>query len=238
MADPIVYGPAYSTYTRSVRMTLIERAIPYKLVEVDVMKGDGAAPEHLRRHPYGKVPVLDKDGFVLYETDAILRYIDDAFPGAKLTPVDQLRRARMNQIMGIIDAYLYRPAIHGVFIPRVVAPMKGQPVDEAKIAAELPAAEKALGEIEKCAAPMMCLCGQSTSLADLMLAPIMAYYVMAPEGEQTLKTLPKLTTWWAYMRDRRSLKATAPDFGAAASSPKPDIRKSDAGKYPSAIIRD
>jgi glutathione S-transferase len=231
MPDPILYGPAYSTYTRSVRMTLMERAIPYKLVEVDVMKGDGETPEHLRRHPYGKVPVLDKDGFVLYETDAILRYIDDAMPGTKLTPMDMLRRARMNQIMGIIDSYLYKPAIQGVFIPRVVAPMKGQPVDEDKIAAELPAAQKALGEIEKAAAPTLCLCGQATSLADLLLAPIMAYFTMTPESEPTLKKLPKLTLWWAHMRERRSLKATAPDFSGAGNQ-KPDVRKER-----SAIIR-
>ena len=210
MGDPIVYGPAYSTYARSVRLTLAEKAVPYKLVEVDILKGDGESAEHQRRHPFGKVPAFEHDGFVLYETGAITRYIDDALPGPKLTPADHLRKARMNQIMGLIDSYLYGSAILGVVIPRFVAPMLGQPVDEEKIAAQAPAAEKALAEIEKLIGATPFLVGPSLSLADLHLAPVMAYFTNTPEGQMALAKLPKLAAWWSRMKDRPSVKATEP----------------------------
>lgn len=212
MGDPIVYGPAYSTYTRSVRMALAEKALSYKLVEVDVLKGEGEKPEHLRRHPFGKVPSFEHDGFSLYETGAINHYIDDVLPGAKLTPVDHMRKARMNQIMGLIDSYLYQPAIHGVFIPRVIGPMMGQTADELKVAENAAAAEKALSEIERLVGSNIFLAGPSVSLADVHLAPVVAYYSQTPEGEQALKKLPKLAAWWSRVKDRPSVKSTAPKF--------------------------
>src|SRR5262249_10081027 len=54
-------------------------------------------PVHLERHPFGRVPALQHDDFMLYETSAIAAYVDDVFPGPKLTPDDPKKRARMNQ---------------------------------------------------------------------------------------------------------------------------------------------
>lgn len=210
MGDPIVYGPAYSTYTRSVRMALAEKSLSYKLVEVDVLKGEGERPEHLRRHPFGKVPAFEHDGFALYETAAINHYIDDVLAGPKLTPVDHMRKARMNQIIGLIDSYLYQPAIHGVFIPRVIGPMMGETADELKVAEKAATADKALGEIERLAGSNTFLAGPSVSLADVHLAPVIAYYSQTPEGEQALKKHPKLAAWWSRVKDRPSFKSTAP----------------------------
>ena len=61
----------------------LSRQLSYlEIVPVDILKGDGHSPAHLARHPYGKVPTLEIDGFTLYETDAIERYVDEALPGA------------------------------------------------------------------------------------------------------------------------------------------------------------
>ena len=83
MGKPIIYGPAYSTYARTVRLALEEKGVDYDLVEVDLLAGATKAPEHLARHPFGKVPAFEHDGFELYETDAIMRYVDAAFPGPR-----------------------------------------------------------------------------------------------------------------------------------------------------------
>src|SRR5262249_20774831 len=110
MATPVLYGPAYSTYTRTARLAFEEKGAGYRLEEVDILKGAGQAPAYLAKHPFGKVPALDHDGFMLYETTAIARYVDEAFPGPKLQPSDAKQRARMTQIMSIVDAYAY-PAL-------------------------------------------------------------------------------------------------------------------------------
>ena len=83
-----VYGFPGSTCTRKVLMTLHEKNCPYAFIPVDLGKGEHKQPEHLARQPFGVVPVLDHDGFVLYESRAIIRYLDAALVGEKLTPTD------------------------------------------------------------------------------------------------------------------------------------------------------
>lgn len=62
MARPIIYGPAYSTYARTVRLALEEKGVGYDPVEVDLLGEPAQAPEHLARHPFGKVPAFEHDG--------------------------------------------------------------------------------------------------------------------------------------------------------------------------------
>ena len=62
MAKPIIYGPAYSTYARTVRLAREENGVGYDLVEVDLLGEPAQAPEHLARHPCGKVPAFEHDG--------------------------------------------------------------------------------------------------------------------------------------------------------------------------------
>ena len=64
-------------------------------------------PEHLERHPFGKVPVVDVDGFRLLETSAITRYLDDILEGPSFVPDDAKDRARMDMAIGLIDSYGY-----------------------------------------------------------------------------------------------------------------------------------
>jgi len=72
MARPIVYGPAGSTYVWSVRLALAEKGVAHELVELDSFTAHREEP-HLSRHPFAKVPAFEHDGFMLYETQAILR---------------------------------------------------------------------------------------------------------------------------------------------------------------------
>ena len=58
MADPIVYGPAISTYVRTVRLVLAEKNVAYDLVGVDLLKGEHKSEAHLARHPFGKIPAF------------------------------------------------------------------------------------------------------------------------------------------------------------------------------------
>jgi glutathione S-transferase len=86
MASIVLYGFDGSTYVRTVRMLLAEKNAQYDLVPVNVLAGEPRQPEHLDRHPFGKVPVLDHDGFRVMESSAIAPYLDEVLPGPSLTP--------------------------------------------------------------------------------------------------------------------------------------------------------
>jgi len=103
-SHPIVFGAPYSVYVRAVRLALEEKGVPYELVPVDIFAPGGPPPEHRERHPFGKIPALEHAGFRLYEAGAITRYVDEAFPGPRLQPEEPRSRARMNQIIGILDS--------------------------------------------------------------------------------------------------------------------------------------
>ena len=79
MATPIIYGPDYSTYVRTVRLAHEEKPVEYRLEPVHILGGEAQQPGHLQRHPFGKVPAFEHDGFTLYETTAIVRYVDRVF---------------------------------------------------------------------------------------------------------------------------------------------------------------
>ena len=104
MATPIIYGPGVSTYVRTVRLVLEEKGADYQLVEIDILQGGHKTPEHLARHPFGRVPAFEHDGFQLYETSAITRYLDAVLPGPQLTPGDPKGAARMQQAIAVVDS--------------------------------------------------------------------------------------------------------------------------------------
>ena len=130
-----LYGATYSVYTRIARLALEEKGVPYNLEEVDIFADDGPPADYLQRQPFHKIPVLDHEGFALYETTAITRYVDEVFAGPALTPADPQARARMNQIVSILDSYGYRALVWDLFVERLRKPQEGAASDEAKGAA-------------------------------------------------------------------------------------------------------
>jgi glutathione S-transferase len=208
MARPIVYGPAGSTYVWSTRLALAEKGVAHDLVEVPF--GEHRKEPHLSRHPFAKVPAFDHDGFQLYETQAILRYIDEGFPVAPLQPTDLHQFARMSQIMGIVDAYLWPSVAAGVLFNRVLAPRFGLPVDEAAVAAALPRARLCLSEIARLQGEQPYLVGERITLADLMVFPLLYFFAKLPEGAAMLDEHPGLAAWLRRIEGRQSFQVTKP----------------------------
>jgi glutathione S-transferase len=213
MAKPVIYGPAYSTYARTVRLALEEKGVDYDLVEVDLIQGATQSPEHLARQPFGKVPAFEHDGFALYETDAIVRYVDEVFPGTSLVPADARSRARMNQALSIIGSYAYPCMIGQIFMQRAVMPLIGNPSDEAAIAAALPNAATCLEALEQLIDGQPYLAGATLSLADLLLVPIYDYLAQTPEGRKLLADAPNLRRWWDQIGSRPAVASTKPALG-------------------------
>jgi glutathione S-transferase len=208
MGTPTVFGAGYSVYVRAVRLALEEKGVPYRLQEVDVFAAGGPPPDYRLRHPFRRIPAFEHDGFRLYEAGAITRYIDEVFPGPALMPATPEARARVNQIISILDGYAYRTWVWDIFVERVNIPSAGGEPDESKIADALPRAETCLAAIEDLMQADGYFLGSEPTLADLHAAPMIAVFRRAPEGERMLAGRPRWQGWWHRMRERPSMAAT------------------------------
>ena len=211
---PIVFGTEFSTYVRSVRMAFEEKGAAYKLEDVSVIRGEQKQQRHLARNPFGTVPAFEHDGLEVYETSPVLRYVDQVFSGPSLTPEDPKQRARMNQIISIIDYHGYASMIGQIVVQRLFTVLLPNGTDEAVIKAGIPKATLCLQEIERIMTSGRAefLAGNQLSLADLYLVPILFYFRMTPEKE-LLAPHKGLEAWWQRMSERPSVVNTAPNLG-------------------------
>jgi glutathione S-transferase len=209
MSDCVLFGAAYSVYVRIARLALAEKGVAYRLSEVDIFAEGGPPAGYAERHPFRRIPAFEHDGFRLYETGAIARYIDEAFAGPALMPADAKARARANQVIGIVDNYAYPAMVWGVFVEGVRAPLQGRASDAAKLANALGKSAVCLDALEEIAeAGGPALLGSDVTLADLYLAPVMRYFTLAADGAALLGQRAILGRWWAWMQNRPSMAAT------------------------------
>lgn len=206
--DFVVHSVPGSPFGRAVLATLEEKGARYSLAPV-TPDGLRAAP-HLARHPFGRVPVLGHGDFLLYETQAILRYLDRVLPAPALTPADPRAAARMDQAMNINDWYLFRGVADVIAFQRVVGPrLMGLTPDEAAIAAAMPKAHRVMAELSRLLREQPFFAGSGLSLADLMLAPQLDFLAEAPEWMALTEGRANLLAWLERMRSRPSMQATS-----------------------------
>ena len=211
MSSVTLYGPDYSTYTRSLRIALAEKGVDYDLVPVDIFEGEHKTPEHLARHPFGKVPAFQHEGVVLFEVQSILRYIDEAFPGPALQPSDLIARTRSDIALQIIDSYAYPTQVTQIVIQRLVVPLQGGTPDEEAIAEAIPLARMASQQLEQFLT--IPEAGAALDLSSIHYAPIWDYLDATDEGHRLAGEFPHLAAWWAVVKDRPSVASTKPNLG-------------------------
>ncbi|CCV13328.1 glutathione S-transferase family protein [Mesorhizobium sp. STM 4661] len=204
MSKPVVYGADYSVYVRIVRLVLEEKGIDYELVPVDVFAADGIPGWYFDHHPFGRIPAFEHDGFRLFESSAIARYVDEAFDGPALLPADARPRATMNQIIGMLDAYAYRAMVWDVAVER----LEKEPPDESLIAGGLGQAATVLRVLTSLKAAGPWLLGDQLMLADLHAAPIIGYFLKVAEGRKLLAEFPDIRDWWDRIVQRPSFART------------------------------
>lgn len=203
-----LHGYRFSVYAWIARLTLREKGVAHGWREVDPFSPD--LPDQFRTlHPFGRVPVLVHGDFVLYETSAITRYVDEAFTGPALQPAAPRERARMQQIISIVDSYAYRPMVRQVFAHSVFRPRLGREGETHEIAAGIETARTVLGALERLIeSPETSPVGPT--LADLHLAPMIGTFANASEGAATLKTFPRLSGWFTAISARPAYRETDP----------------------------
>ena len=202
-----LFGARYSVYVRIVLAVLHEKGVAYDLVPVDVFAKGGVTSDYLARHPFGRIPAFEHDGFQIYETSAITRYVDEAFSGPTLQPTELRDRTRMNQMVAMLDNYGYRPMVWDVYVERVVRAQDGVAPDEERIAGGVERSRTFLQALSDRANAGRWLAGTDLSLADLHAAPIFDYFSQSPEGATLLREFPGLDDWWARIRLRPAVAA-------------------------------
>jgi glutathione S-transferase len=207
MSEFTVYSVPGSPFGRAALATLEEKGAPYRFAPV--MPGTMRTPEHLSRHPFGRVPVLQHDGFSLYESQAILRYLDRVLPNPTLTPGDCKAAARMDQVMNVNDWYLFHGVADVIGFQRVVKPrLMGLAPDEAAIEAAMPQAHAVFNELARLLGEQPYFAGDAVSLADLLVAPQLTFFTQTPEWSVLGAPQANLVSWLARMEARPSFQAT------------------------------
>ena len=217
MSEFVVHSIPGSPYGRATLVALEEKGAPFRFAKV--APGTLKSPEHLAVHPFGRVPVLVHGGFRVYETQAILRYIDRVVSGPSLVPASPQAAARVDQLMNINDCYLFQGVSNVIIFQRIIGPrLLGSTPDEAAIAATMPKARAVFKELASLLGEQRFLAGETFSLADVLIAPQLDFMVETPEWQPLTAELPNLREWLARVTARPSFVATTWERVAALAS--------------------
>jgi glutathione S-transferase len=208
MSGITVYGIPGSPFLRTVEIVLKEKEVPYQLHAM--APGEHKGAEYLKRHPFGRIPAFEHDGFAIYETQAIIRYLDETFIHPQFTPGNPKQRARMNQVIGIIEWYFFPKAAAPIGFNRVIGPaLLGITPDENAVAEAIPMARTSIAVLDDLLDGKPYLTGENVSLADIMLGAQLDIFSFSPEGADLLEDT-RLKPWLQRMRARPSFVATEP----------------------------
>lgn len=208
MSKMKLWGFDGSTYVRTIKMLLAEKQYnDFEQVQLNVLAGEPKSAEHLTRHPFGKVPVLDHDGMRILETSAIARYLNDVLPGKALVPATPKDRARMDMVLSIIDSYGYGALVGGVAAYHLFPDFVGGKND-AMHDAGMDNGKKAIALAMQTRGASPFIAGD-LSLADLYLAPIAFYLSLTPDMPNLL-AIEGFADWWARIQALKSFQDTPP----------------------------
>ena len=208
MNKPKVYGAAFSVYVQAVRLAFAEKGVAHDLIEVDPFQPGGPGAKYLARHPFGLIPAFDDGNIRLYEAEAIARYIDDAYPGRPLMPLQARTRARANQLLSILRCYAYPTWVRTLYIEGVAKPRRGESSNKLAVEGALPTARTALSEVAeiKAEAGGPFLLGAATTLPDLFCVPMLACLADDSEGDMLLDEQPTMRDWWNHMTQQQNVQ--------------------------------
>ncbi|KAJ7654852.1 thioredoxin-like protein [Mycena rosella] len=189
MAILKLYGGKHATCTQRVATLLHELKVPFELVEVDLMAGEHKSPAYLAKQPFGQIPTScaeEEDGFVVYETRAICRYIAAKYPASGLIPSESKANAIFEQA-ACAELTNFDPSANKLVFETVLKPMfYGTKAD---------------------AAVNRYIAGDSLTLADLFYIPYAP--LLAAGGIDIMTQKPNIARWYKELVARPSWLANA-----------------------------
>ncbi len=202
-------GDPRSSYTRTARMGLAEKGVAYTLQPCAPN-----SPEILAVHPFGKIPGMRDGEIELWETSAILRYIDEAFDGPSLTPGLLAERTRCEQWVSAVNSYFYDSMVRRYVLQYIFPKGEGGKPDRAVIDRAVQDMTPQLTALDRAYAKTGdYIAGSTLSFADLFIAPILFYVEAFPEGARLLSDMPQIRRAQGVMRQRASFTTTQPPQG-------------------------
>src|SRR5437763_12220358 len=197
-----LHHPPLSTYSRRVRMALIEKGLEAELIELDMARGAHREPGYLALNPYGRVPTLEDDGLVLYESTAILDYLEATHPTPPLVPADPRGRALVAMHMKLCDIQLARQT--GIIIfPKRFLPKDRW--DEGAMAQAKKEIEKHLAIVERQIGDREWMVGDRYSLVEICYTPFVQFFPL-----MEITPPPAVAAWTRRMLERPTARETKP----------------------------
>lgn len=180
MSKPVVTGFPQSTYVWTARAALNLKGVEHDFVPL--APPANRAPEHLARHPWGKVPAFEHEGVQLIETTAICSYVDTAFEGPALQPSEPVALARMHQWISVANSYLYPAAVLRFALQYIFPRGAGGAPDMDTIQGAVPDIKKAIQFLDQGLGEADWFGGDGPNLADLFVGPLLFTTQMFPGG--------------------------------------------------------
>ncbi|HEX2592381.1 MAG TPA: glutathione S-transferase family protein [Rhizomicrobium sp.] len=217
MAQVTFHSMPDSAYLWTAMHVADEKGVTYDFVPLEYR-----SEEHLKLHPFGKMPVMKQDDFVLYETIAIAHYLDAGFRGPPLRPRDVRGQTEVLRWISIINSYVF-PIMNRFTKERLVKPAWGFEVDQAFVDSAKEPLDVQMRMIGEMLTLHPFLVGERFTLADSFLLPHLLFFSLTPEGTELIRRWPAVATWLKRMRDRPTFQKnmmsaafTAMEAGARA----------------------
>ena len=199
-----LYWHPFSIFPRRVRIALREKSIACEEVQVDLPGGALRAPEFRRLNPFAQVPVLEDDGLVVFESLAILEYLEERHPTPALLPTERAGRARARALMQAAGDYFAPPFKR--WLAQYFTPDTADPADIALAATQL---REQVDILHGLLGGQDYLLG-TFSLADIAYAPLACELSSCGLAELASRS-PRLAGWIARMQARPAVRDTAPE---------------------------
>ncbi|KAJ6529608.1 glutathione S-transferase [Mycena capillaripes] len=194
-----LYGASIASCTRRVATVLHELKVPFELIEVDYMNNEHKTPVFLEKQPFGQVPYIDDDGFILYESRAICRYIAARYPASGLMPTEPKEYALFEQAASV-EVTNFDPSASKAGV-QLNQKKLGWPYDQAIVDEQLPILDKKLEAYEAILSRHRYLAGDKLTLADLFHIPYAPYVALSGD---IMTRRPNLARWYNELVSRPS----------------------------------
>ncbi|KAF9057079.1 glutathione S-transferase [Panaeolus papilionaceus] len=203
-----LYGSLSAAVIR-VYCILLEKNVPFELVPIDLSKGENRTPEYLAKQPFGQIPYIDDDGFILFESRAICHYIATKYAnqGPELIPQD-LQKNALYQQWASVEAFHFETHAVGATTEEFYKPVfRGQKKDQAAYDDHLVKLGKTLDVYEKVLSKQKYLIGDELTIVDLNHLPY-AMILGARAGTQIMEdeSRPNVVRWYKDLSSRESWK--------------------------------
>jgi glutathione S-transferase len=206
-----IYGiPTLNTV--KVVLTAEWLELDYDYVPMDFSKGEHKTPEHLARHPLGKVPVIEHDGKPLFESNAISVYLA-ANSGTSLYPGEPWGRGQVHQWIDLVSFHPGRWLAEHYFEKFIKPTFLGGEADEKSLKTADGFLDQQLPALEQHLAGNEWLCGETLTVADLVA---FTYFNTHEISGYSLADYPAISAWYAKIRQSGAYGRMAAKLGLPA----------------------